>query len=254
MNKYILGEAEIIGKERHIEYVYKIPNTPIEIYLYKKAFYNWACKQTKESLDNWRQYSIQCFRHVEWHEQSIVWEGEYDLLLETLAKFPAYQQYFNHKITDGLGWCVEFVEDLLLFDKNLLNHNEKLYIYNIVHLCYCLDRKISRLIQFSKFGPQRVPDVVVDNERLLVDKLYGDVHRGTDTKTMEIFSKIIDDMKEKQIVLKNSTGNKKKKKELQEKLQRIEAYCNAIEIGGAPREDIYKKNKRLAGAGWSKQK
>jgi hypothetical protein len=252
MNKYILGEVEIIGKERHIERVYKIPNTPIEINLYKKSFYNWACKQTTENLDNWKQYSIKCFEHVPGHRESIEWELEYDLLLESLEKFPTFQQYYNHSVKVEINHSVEFVEGLLLFDKNLLDHKEKLYIYNVVQLCFYLDHRVSRLIRFNSIP--KAPKIIIDNERLLVDKLYEDVHRGTDTKTMEIFSRIIDDMKEKQIVLKNSTGNKKKKKELQEKLQRIEAYCNAIEIGGAPREDIYRKNKRLAGAGWSKQK
>jgi hypothetical protein len=252
VKKYILGNVETIGKERHIQRVYKIPNTPIETYIYKKAFYNWACKQTTKNLDNWKQYSIKCFEHIPWHKESIIWENEYDLLLESLEKFSTYEEYYSHTMQCETNQCIEFVENLLLFDKNLLSYKEKLYIYNITLLCHRLDNRVNRLIQLHKHAA--LP-IIMENERNQLDKLYKDVHRGTDSKTLEIFSRILHDMKGKQRDLQTSVANNKgKQKELLTKLIRVQSFCESMEIGGAPREDIYKKSKRLAGAGWSNQK
>jgi hypothetical protein len=251
MKKYILGEAYNIGQEKCIGHICKIPNTPLEVYLYKKEFYNWACKQTKEQLADWRQHSIDAFKHVGDHELTIIWEHDYALLLEALEKFPTYQQYYEHTIQEYTCGCVEFVEETLLFDKNLLERKDKIYIYNVTRIYDQLDNHITRLLHFIEHSTH---DIIIENERWLIGCLYKDIHSGTDSRTLQIFATILESMNKKQKELEETTTDKRKKKELKQKIRRIESFCEVIEIGGAPIDDIYRKNKRLAGAGWSNQK
>ncbi len=175
------------------------------------------------------------------------------MLLECLEEFPTYEQYYNHMVQHEIGQCIEFVEGVLLFDKNLLDRQEKLYIYNATSLCNELDNQVGR---FMKLHELNACPIIMENEKALLDRLYKDAHSGTDSKTLEIFSRIFGDVEKNEKTILHSVRKKTKGKQKAtlEKIERIRRFCNAIATGGAPKEDIYVKNKRLAAAGWSNQK
>jgi len=88
-----------------------------------------------------------------------------------------------------------------------------------------------------------------------LNEIFSVLEQGIDTHTFLLIEQIHYDseIKRKHMLSKNFK-NKGKGRRLKEKFDRIDFLYKVTSEAGTPRDDIFKKMKRLAGSGWSKQK
>lgn len=287
MGDYCIGEPESI-------FTIKVERTTGDQYhCYKEDFFRWALQQSKQELNEWYKEASKgamgC-QHASCHAE--IDFGYLKEALKKFSSYEQYHESLLNNLLQAAKQYVR--ESLLFEDsqikssdllyiyplfssaeriKRLLKQVEEgtklLSIFDPDTILQRLDtvwEKMKKMNfnsdEWKKLNQERselykasvwmIEKETVETE---IKEIFSTLERGIDTHTFLLIEQIHYDseIKRKHILSKNFK-NKEGGKRLKEKFDKIDFLYKVASEAGTRHDDIYRKIKRLAGSGWSKQK
>jgi|GEM_PF-5215101 len=248
----------------------KWKDTGIFYHPYKKSFFNWFKKQNNQSLKEWKyklfkhmlEEDIQLMKedkvrpeHIETYKTEFLGMGtsrEVEWFCECIehyiSEFPDYKSYHENYLSGFIKEQINDVEKTMLWKPFGYSFKEKTALCKLSERVACFQRRLDRLESLRRY---RAPQMMIKAQQEELWEAVESLKVSATEEEMQLLSNLYDDYDSFDIPAKY---NKKTLEKFNKKATMIKELWKFFLLLGAPDQDIYRKSRRLPGAGWSNQK